>query len=82
MDKQTPRLETSDAAARAVETSKRPYRQPELLEWGSIVDLTAGGLNAPGDFPFGGGTRPEFFAPPGMPGGPPRPGQPGGPSQP
>ena len=71
MDKQEPRLEITDAAPQATEPCRRPYRKPELLEWGSIVDLTAGGLNAPGDFPFGGGSNPEFFGP--TPGRPPRP---------
>jgi hypothetical protein len=34
------------------EGAKKPYRAPELVEWGSIGDLTKGGE---GKFPDGGG---------------------------
>ncbi len=37
---------------------RRPYQRPEITEWGSIMDLTAGGLNGLDDLPAGGGTSP------------------------
>lgn len=38
---------------------KRPYSSPELQEWGSIQDLTQGGVVfGKGDFPLKGGSRP------------------------
>ena len=36
---------------------KRPYRSPQLTEWGSILDLTQGAGSGTEDFPFVGGTK-------------------------
>lgn len=37
---------------------RRPYRSPELVEWGSLLDLTRGPLSGLEDLPFNGGTEP------------------------
>ena len=37
---------------------RKPYGTPELTSWGSIVELTAGFLDPPADFPFTGGSAP------------------------
>ena len=56
---------TGSAPPEAV--GKKAYRRPELLEWGSILDLTQGGKGGLDDFPPSAtGTQP-FFAPPPTP---------------
>lgn len=39
---------------------KRPYCQPELMEWGSLVDLTRGPLMGPPDDVIDGTSNPEL----------------------
>ncbi|HEX3557102.1 MAG TPA: lasso RiPP family leader peptide-containing protein [Thermoanaerobaculia bacterium] len=34
--------------------SRRPYESPQLLDWGSIVELTGGDFQPPGDAEGGG----------------------------
>jgi hypothetical protein len=58
MDAQNDSLDELQEPKRSTEgAGKKPYRSPQLVEWGSLTDLTKGGLNPPGDFPFKGGTR-------------------------
>jgi len=40
-------------------SSRKPYQQPELVEWGSLADLTRGPLNGLQDLPFDGGSENE-----------------------
>lgn len=44
------------AAARA-EAGGRPYRKPQIEEWGSLADLTQGAKSGFEDFPGSGGTQ-------------------------
>jgi len=48
---------TKDCAV-AQSQGKKVYKPPQLLEWGSITDLTQGPLQGTKDFPLKGGTRP------------------------
>ena len=42
----------------AVESNgKKRYEPPQLLEWGSLTDLTSGKFTENQDLPFKGGTR-------------------------
>lgn len=36
---------------------KKKYEPPQLLEWGSLTDLTSGKFTEVQDMPFKGGTR-------------------------
>jgi hypothetical protein len=40
---------------------RRPYQKPELVEWGSLIELTQGGFSGLQDLPAGGdgGSEPE-----------------------
>jgi len=38
--------------------SKKPYKSPELQEWGSIAELTGGDFQPPGDADGFGGSFP------------------------
>ena len=38
--------------------AKKEYHSPQLVDWGSITDLTQGILAGSKDFPLKGGTRP------------------------
>lgn len=33
---------------------RKPYRSPDLMEWGSIVEITKGPISGTEDFPIGG----------------------------
>ena len=45
--------------------SAKPYSKPQIIEWGSIVELTGNFLNGAVDPNFGvGGTVPGFRPPP------------------
>jgi hypothetical protein len=46
-----------DGRSRAHLDAKKGYEAPQLMEWGSILDLTQGIKLAPKDFPLAGGTR-------------------------
>ncbi len=50
-------LQENDSEQSGRAARKKPYSAPELVEWGSIADLTQGPFNQPGDFPAKGGTR-------------------------
>ena len=41
------------------QVDKLPYHAPQLVEWGTLIDLTAGSNNSPGDG-FGNGTAFTF----------------------
>ena len=40
------------------EQERRPYHSPEITEWGTIADLTQGGVGNPTDTFFTGSTLP------------------------
>lgn len=61
---------SSSRQPREISSSKKVYREPELVEWGSIMDLTRGGMAGGEDGDFT-GTNP-FFGPPLPPRLPPR----------
>ncbi len=44
--------------ASAGEGERRPYAPPELIEWGSLLELTRGPDQETQDFPMVGGTGP------------------------
>lgn len=39
--------------------SRKPYQKPDLIEWGSLADLTRGPFAGLQDLPFDGGSEPE-----------------------
>ena len=55
---------------------RKGYRPPELIAWGSVLDLTQGGKGGFDDGDFT-GTDPFAAGPPQGPGGPGQPGAPG-----
>jgi len=38
---------------------RKPYQRPELIEWGSLTDLTRGPASGLQDLPFDGGSENE-----------------------
>lgn len=48
------RVETSVAAGREEPRMAKPYRPPELTEWGTVTELTLGPKGGTEDFPSGG----------------------------
>ncbi len=61
--KEIPENDTRREARPPGSDAKKAYRGPELLEWGSVLDLTQGGMAGGEDGDFS-GTNPFFFAPP------------------
>jgi hypothetical protein len=49
-------MSSQDHQVDANPAKRKPYESPRLVEWGSLIDLTRGGLLAPKDFPKPGGT--------------------------
>jgi len=41
----------------SMEPAKKIYRTPELIEWGSLAELTRGDLSGFQDFPLDGGSE-------------------------
>ena len=40
-------------------SSRKPYQKPDLIEWGSLADLTRGPDSGLHDLPMDGGSTPE-----------------------
>ena len=47
-----------DSLAAALDTKRKPYKQPELMAWGTIIELTKGTGTQFQDFPGPGGSGP------------------------
>ncbi len=51
--------DTSRAAQQSEDSGRKPYRKPQVVEWGSVLDLTRGSFGGYTDS-LGGASSPFF----------------------
>jgi hypothetical protein len=56
-DRQTDRPQTGAPSEGVPGSVRKPYHSPELVEWGTILDLTQGTKSSFQDFPKTGGSK-------------------------